>query len=174
MSAFESRATVLGGRMAAVVGLTTAGSAPFWVHQLPEVAGKPAGAFLLPMFYAPLFLVGLGYPVGGLAAGLILPVCNNWLLGLPIQSASFRYGIELAVFTGTATVFWSRTQRKWLVGILAFGAGRSGIFLYELTGATGRFPAQALEHLTSSFLRAIPGLLVLAIFGVVAARVREL
>jgi len=71
---------------------------PFIIHFIPAFGNVPAGAVLLPMFYAPLIaLIFFRAHVGFLTA-LLAPTINYLITGNPLYSLIAPITIELTAF----------------------------------------------------------------------------
>lgn len=80
------------------VGLAAALALPYLVHLLP-VAGPPAGARLLPIFYASLVLLLRGAPLPAILVAFVTPHLNAALTGMPAGLMLPTLVVELPVFT---------------------------------------------------------------------------
>ena len=129
---------------------------PFLVHLFPAVGKTPLGAFLLPIFYAPLAAIFLCHPLVSVFAGLLVPYINYLLTGQPALPVAASLSVELSLFSITLLYFNRRkTSNSWVV-LAAFGLARLGS---ALVGAlTGGF---SLLGWLSGIVYALPGLLIL-------------
>lgn len=146
---------------------------PVMVHLLPLTGNVPAGARLLPIFYAPLLGVLLGRPAAALTAALLAPVSNNLLTGMPAPALLPTLTTELVLFTGMALLLVKRPR----LAILAPLAWLAAHYLAPLLlGAASALPGLAgLGGASSTPLPALlgtawPGLLALAAIGWAAGR----
>jgi hypothetical protein len=85
------------------VGLAVALALPFLVHLLP-VSGAPAGARLLPIFYAGLLLLLRGAPLPAIAVAFVAPHLNAALTGMPAGLMLPTLAVELPAFTAAMLV----------------------------------------------------------------------
>ena len=109
--------------------ITAALAMPFLFHLLPPVTilGTPAGAVMLPMFYAPLVAAAWRMkPLAG--AALALPLLNLLLAGRPDPATAFILTFEVALFMLAA---WNRDKLKlpaWTTGAAAYLAAKAASF----------------------------------------------
>ncbi len=86
------------------LGLGIALTLPFLVHVLPSTGGPPAGARLLPIFFASLVLVLRGAPWAALAVAALAPLLNRLVTGMPAGPMLPTLLLELTVFTALLIV----------------------------------------------------------------------
>ncbi|MFA5595764.1 MAG: hypothetical protein WDA15_10825 [Trueperaceae bacterium] len=146
---------------------------PVMVHLLPLSGHVPAGARLLPIFYAPLLGVLLGRPAAALTAALLAPLLNHLLTGMPAPSLLPTMTTELVLFSGLALLLAKRPHLAFLAPLAWLAAH---YLAPSLLGALSALPGLArFGGATSSALPALlatawPGMLVLAIIGWAAGR----
>jgi hypothetical protein len=146
------------------VGLVAALALPYLVHLLPADGGTPAGARLLPIFYAGLVLALRGAAVPAMAVAVLAPLLNRALTGMPSGPMLPTLMTELVVFTVVmvAAVRFAPRIAPYL-GPVAY-----------LVGATIARPlllpaAEPLDTLTSTLPVAWVGLVMLLAVGIIAS-----
>lgn len=133
---------------------------PLLVHLFPPIGKTPLGAFLLPIFYAPLVAVLLCHPLVSIFAGLVVPYINYLLTGHPVLPFAAALSVELTLFSITLLFFNRRktSTSSWVVVPTAFGLAKVGSAL--IGGLAGGF---SLLGGLSGLVYALPGLLVLVL-----------
>ncbi len=133
---------------------------PLLVHLFPPIGHTPLGAFLLPIFYAPLVAVLLFHPLVSIFAGLAVPYINYFLTGQPVLPVAAGLSVELTLFSITLLYFNRRktSTSSWIVVLTAFGIAKVGSAL--LGALVGSF---SLLGWLSGLVHAVPGLLVLVL-----------
>lgn len=121
------------------------------------------GQILLPMHIPVLmsgFLCGLPY---ALFCGLILPLLNFVLTGMPpIYPVGLSMMLELATYGAVTALLYSLTKKNVIVSLVgAMIAGRivMGIANMILFGMAGK-PYGFSVFLTSAFVTALPGIII--------------
>lgn len=151
---------------AAALGLSVL--LPLLVHLLPNAGGAPAGARLLPIFYAPLLAALLRRPGAALTAALLAPACNHLLTGLPAAALLPSLTTELLLFTGLALLLATRPRlallapAAWLVAHYLAPAALAALALLPGLAAPG---GAAPPPLASVLATAWPGLVALLALG---------
>lgn len=109
--------------------VTAALAMPFLFHLLPPITilGAPAGAVMLPMFYAPLVAAAWRLRlVTGIA--LALPLINLLLIGRPDPATAFILTFEVGLFL---LVAWNRDKLRlpsWTTGAAAYLIAKAASF----------------------------------------------
>jgi membrane-associated HD superfamily phosphohydrolase len=131
---------------------------PMLVHLLPAVGKTPLGAFLLPIFYAPLAAIFLFHPLVSIFAGLVVPYLNYVLTGQPALPVAASLSVELLLFS-ISMLFFNRRKisNSWVVPA-AFGIAKLGSGLVAVL--IGGF---SLSAWFSGVFYGLPGLLVLVL-----------
>lgn len=139
---------------------------PFLVHLLPSWDDSPLGAHLLPIFYAPLgalFLGRMGIAVG---VSVLAPWVNHLLTGQPPVPMAVVLCFQLVIFSLLGAVFLRRRIPALLTGPAAYaGALLASCCLGSLLQLTGSPFPLALAAFAGILLKAVPGLLILALIG---------
>jgi hypothetical protein len=150
------------------VGLGVALALPFLVHLLPATSGPPAGARLLPIFFASLVLVLRGAPLAALAVAAMAPLLNRIVTGMPAGPMLPTLLLELTVFTALLIVAVRLAPR-----IAPFLAPVAYLVAATLAGSVLASSAVSLDVLVSTVSISWPGLVMLLAVGALAGRGRE-
>ncbi len=154
----------------AVVGLALL---PFLVHFLPLSNDTPLGARLLPIFYAPL-LAALYWRIGiAVSLAALVPWISHMLMGHPEPGMAGLLMVELLLFVLWILVLASWLGPRWWMGPAAYLLTKplSGILLILLRELL--VPIAYMDHLTGAVTRSWPGLIALAIIGMLALQFRN-
>lgn len=153
-----------------VSALALSAALPVLVHLLPVTGGMPAGARLLPIFFAPLIAALMGRPAAALTAALLAPFVNHLLTGMPVAAALPNITMQLLVFTGVAVLL--ALPRRPLLALLAPVAYLvayylSPVLLTLLSAVPGldNLAGGSVRPLLSVLDSAWPGLLALLAVG---------
>ena len=143
----------------------------FLVHLIPPHNGTPVGAYLLPMFYAPLIAVAFYGLRVGLITGILAPVLNYALLGNPRPELIAGLTLELTIFAVAAWYLMSYKRFNIVSAPLAY-------ILAKVVAATVMIvlPFANTTSITTFFnglVNAIPGILVLLAVNIVITRLKE-
>ncbi len=141
---------------------------PVLVHQLPLAGNVPAGARLLPMFYAPFVAAVFFRPRVGIIAGLLAPVINHLFTGFPAWPIVGLLSTELVCFALFAAILLRLPVVQWLAASLSYLAAKvvSGTLLALFPGWLP--DQQPVEFALTSIRNGWPGILVLTVPGIVA------
>lgn len=150
------------------LGLGIALALPFLVHVLPTAGGPPAGARLLPIFFASLVLVLRGAPWAALAVAALAPLLNRLVTGMPAGPMLPTLLLELTVFTALLIVAVRLAPRiaRFLAPVAYLGAA-------TLAGSVLTSSAISLDALASTISIAWPGLVMLLAVGALAGSGRQ-
>jgi hypothetical protein len=134
---------------------------PVLVHLVPFSGSAPLGAYLLPMFIAPL--VGAYYisPVGLMVAALAAPLLNHVLTGMPSQPTMYLLMGELAIFSLLLSWSVKRDWRFFGISALAFFAAKCLIYVPSTVLLGGEISLSQFGNFLSGLLVALPGMLIL-------------
>ena len=162
MTAALTRPTVriaLGTGAALAAGLTL----PYLVHLFPLEAGPPAGARLLPIFVAVVFIALRMGAAPVLAVALAQPLLNRTVTGMPEGAMVGTLTAEL-VLVGAALLALRRFAPK----AAPFAAAPAYLLAAALVNAvaTGQGP---LATWAFAFSFQLPGLALLVVTGLAAA-----
>lgn len=141
--------------------LAVAGLLPFLVHLLPWPGHRPLGVYVLPVFWTTFIAVYFRGAVLGLLVGLVTPVINLLLTGLPVSTAIGSMSLEIAFFVLAAAWLAGRWPGFRFTAPLAWvvGKGLAITIQYFIPAfAETEFPWQ---HLARSTQNGLAGLAVL-------------
>ena len=130
---------------------------PILVHLIPFSGATPLGAYLLPMFIAPLAAAFYLSPVGLVMAALLAPVINHALTGMPAAAILPGMMAELALFS--LIVWWLVQKRPGMAGASVLAVISSKLAVWMVGWLLGSSVSFGL--FLSGILNAIPGLLAL-------------
>ena len=130
---------------------------PILVHLIPFSGATPLGAYLLPMFIAPLVAAFYLSPVGLVLAALLAPVINHALTGMPAAAILPGIMVELALFS--LIVWWLIKKRPGMVGASVLAVVLSKLTVWMTGWLMGS--SVSFNLFLSGIRNAIPGLLVL-------------
>ena len=145
--------------------VATAWLVPFLVHLIPWAGPRPIGVHLLPIFWTTFVAVYWYGALPGLAIGLVAPVANALVTGLPAWSALGAISLELALFVGVAATLVVRWPGFWAAAPLAWLAAKAGVILLQWVAVTSGNGEPPLAHWVRSTQNGLVGLGVLAVIG---------
>lgn len=134
---------------------------PIIVHVIPFSGSQPLGAYLLPMFIAPLVAAFYVSPVGLVLAALFAPLINSALTGMPQAPILYFVTSELIIFS--LLVFWFVQKEKVFPGFsaLAFLLAKLVVMLPKILILSGGLTFSAIGQNLTGLTVAIPGILFL-------------
>ena len=97
---------------------------PFLVHLVPWAGERPLGAYVLPMFWAPLVAAYFYGRWAAVGVGLFAPAVNLAVTGLPAAGMLGMLSVEIGLFAILATGAIARWPRFVLTAPLAYGAAK--------------------------------------------------
>jgi hypothetical protein len=137
---------------------------PVLVHLIPWAGPRPIGAYLLPVFWPTFIAVYFYGALPGLAVGLVSPLVNLALTGLPSLSSVGLMGLEVALFVGFAAVLVTRWPAFWFAAPAAWLAGKAALIGGQALLAAG--PAEPpLAHWLRSTENGLVGIGMLAVIN---------
>ena len=143
--------------------LTLAGMVllPILVHLIPFSGPFPLGAYLLPMFIAPLIAAFYVSPVGLILAALFAPIINNILTGMPQPPMLYFVTSELIVFS--ILVFWIVRKEKTFLGFsaLAVLVAKLAVMVPKILILNGGFDLPIVGQNLAGLAISMPGILIL-------------
>lgn len=150
-----------------VVILAAALALPFLIHLIPTNSGIPMGAYLLPMFYAPLVALLLyGIRIAFLTA-LLAPGVNLLITGSPDWYFGLVLTLELLCFT--LATFWLIKKRvKWIAVPLGFLLAKT--LSAALISIWGIFQVSSVDYFLSSVSTGIWGIFALLMIHLLVLR----
>ena len=134
---------------------------PIIVHLIPFSGPQPLGAYLLPMFIAPLVAAFYVSPVGLILAAILAPVINNALTGMPQAPMLYFVTGELIVFS--MIVFWIVQKKKIFLGFsaLAFLVAKLVVMVPGILILNGEFNLSVFGQNLAGLAISIPGIMIL-------------
>lgn len=138
---------------------------PFLIHLVPWTGARPLGVYVLPVFWTTFIAVYFYGALPGLAIGLVTPLVNLALTGLPAFRMAGFMGMEVALFVAMAAPLVGRWPGFWFSAPLAWiGAKTLALALQFLIPAFG-YTGNPVIHLGRSTQNALVGLAVLAVIN---------
>lgn len=138
---------------------------PFLVHLVPWAGPRPLGVYVLPVFWTTFVAVYFYGAFVGLAIGLVTPLVNLALTGLPAAAAVGSMGLEVAFFVLAVALVTDRWPGFWFSAPLAWFAAKAlaigGLFLLTTSGSA----EPLLAHLVRSTENGLAGLGVLTVIN---------
>ncbi len=150
-----------------VVLLGLSVTVPFLIHLFPIWGALPLGAYLLPMFYAPLLAALFCRIHVGVVVCLFGPWLNMQLTGQPESTFAILLTAQLLVFYVLlkGLTFRGRSQRQWYFGPLSFLATKGLIMVLLLIFPTFLTRISPFEFFLNSTIYAFPGLVIISLIG---------
>lgn len=145
---------------------------PMLVHLVPVPVGAPAGARLLPIFYAPLVAVILFDVWVGIAASLAGPTLNHWITGMPAQPMVVLLTAELLCFSIVVALLHRRSTQLWWIAPVAYILGKAVAWLVVGLLPLGPASLTPAAYL-ASLVVALPGLGLLALLGLLVQQLES-
>ena len=139
---------------------------PFLVHLLPWGGARPLGVYVLPVFWTTFLAVYFHGALIGLAVGLVAPLVNIALTGLPALRMAGNMGMEVAFFVGVAALLAGRWPAFWLAAPLAWVAAKALAIGVQFLVPAFEYAGQPAQHLLRSTQNGLAGLAVLAAINV--------
>lgn len=143
---------------------------PVLVHLVPWEGARPLGVYVLPIFWTTFIAIYFYGALPGLAIGLVAPVVNLAVTGLPAFRMAGFMGLEVALFVAVAAPLVARWPGFWLAAPVAWIAAKTlALALQFLIPAFG-YTGNPVTHLGRSAQNGLAGLAVLAVINVLLAR----
>jgi hypothetical protein len=142
--------------------LVAAGLVPFLVHLLPWSGHRPLGVYVLPVFWTTFLAVYFRGALTGMLVGLVTPLINLLVTGLPVSLTVGSMSLEVIFFVLGASWLVRRWPGLMLVAPLAWVAAKGlaiGVQYFIPAFAEAEYPWQ---HLARSTQNGLAGLVVLA------------
>ncbi len=134
---------------------------PFLVHLIPWAGPRPLGVYVLPVFWTTLAAVYFYGALAGLAVGLVTPLVNLALTGLPAAAAAGAMGFEAAFFVLGAALMISRRPAFWFTAPLVWVAAKALTIAVQLLVPAFHYTGQPWPHLLRATENGLAGLGVL-------------
>jgi hypothetical protein len=138
---------------------------PFLVHLIPWGGARPLGVYVLPIFWTTFLAVYFYGALPGLAIGLVTPLLNLALTGLPALRMAGNMGMEVAFFVGAAAWLAGRWPAFWLAAPLAWVAAKALAITVQFLVPAFEYSGQPLQHLMRSTQNGLAGLGVLLVIN---------
>jgi len=139
---------------------------PFLVHLIPWGGARPLGVYVLPVFWTTFLAVYFYGALPGLAIGLVAPLVNIALTGLPALRMAGNMGMEIAFFVGAAAWLAGRWPAFWLTAPLAWVAAKALAIAVQFIVPAFGYSGLPGPHLLRSTQNGLAGLAVLAAINV--------
>lgn len=134
---------------------------PFLVHLIPFSGSQPLGAYLLPMFIAPLVAAVYVSPVGLALAAIAAPLLNHALTGMPALPGLYPLMAVLVLFSLFISLAIKRGWRFLGISTVAFLFAKLIVFAPAELLLKGSITLQPFQGYLTGLTVALPGLLVL-------------
>ncbi len=143
---------------------------PILVHLIPFSGDIPLGAYLLPMFIAPLAAAFYLSPIGLVIASLIGPLLNHYLTGMPTQAMLPSIILELLFFS--LMVSYVVRNKSGFIGMAALAFIFAKLTRTIVIGSlsTGVLSLATFTPLAKGLMIALPGLLILTVVEIFLIR----
>jgi hypothetical protein len=136
---------------------------PFLFHLVPGIGGPGMGMRWLPMYYAPIIASICFRPHVSIMPGILSPVINHALFGMPSEAVLPGMVFELASLSMVLALMHRRMKvRGWHV--VPLFAGIRFLSLFFWAGAGSACSVKLLASLAASW----PGVVVLAVLVEIA------
>jgi len=142
--------------------LAAAWLVPVLVHLVPWSGPRPLGVCLLPVFWTTFVAVYFYGALPGLAVGLVTPVINLLLTGLPALAAVGSMSFEVAGFALGASLLVARWPRFRFSAPLAYVAAKAAVIAIRFVVPVFGETENPLHHFARSMQNGAAGLAVLA------------
>ncbi len=141
---------------------------PFLVHFLPSAGVVPMGARLLPIFYAPLLAAIFFHPAVGIVAGVVAPLLNHTLTGMPESGMVVILIVELTIFSVVMQHLNYRWPKFGGFAPFAFLMAKVASLLVLILIPINFIAAPPMQFFLASLRSAVPGMAILLAINLVA------
>jgi hypothetical protein len=162
VSGFRSQVSPLKWREGAVL-VATAWLVPFLIHLLPWAGSRPLGVYLLPVYWTTFVALYFRGALPGLAIGLVAPLINLVVTGLPALESVGMMSLEIAFFVAVAALLVRRWPGFWFAAPLAWVAAKAGSVAAEIL--LSPHAGEPWAHLLRSSQNGLAGLGVLTLIN---------
>ena len=137
---------------------------PFLIHLFPTIGEVPAGARLLPMFYAPLIAAIFLDVHIAVIVGLFSPILNFLFRQHPDPQRLFLITFQLVVFSVMVSIVQKKWKNFWGTALISYcGAVVAAVFMTVLS-----LPVlPEAEAIISAALLGLPGIAVITLLNIV-------
>ncbi len=137
---------------------------PVLFHLIPFSGEVPIGAMLLPIFYAPFVGIVLCRPRVGIIAGLLAPVVNSVITGMPAPDVVMMLTIEMAIFTILSSAVYSRWRNFIATAPLSYLAAKFlSSVIFGIVPSFAGAQASGMAFFLRSVFTGLPGIVMLLI-----------
>jgi hypothetical protein len=154
----------IGWREATILTVV-AGLVPFLIHLIPWSGPRPLGVYTLPIFWTTYLAVYFYGALPGLAIGLVTPLMNLALTGLPAFRMAGMMGMEVALFVGVAALLAARWPGFWFSAPLAWVVAKACAIAIQFLIPAFEYAGSPLAHLGRSAQNGLAGLGMLAVIN---------
>jgi len=145
--------------------LVVAGLVPFLVHLVPWSGHRPLGVHLLPVFWTTFLAVYFRGALLGLLIGLVTPVLNLALTGLPALPMTGSMALEVVLFVLMAALLVGRWPNFRLAAPVAWVVAKAAAITLQFFLPALGDAGQPLPHLARSTQNGLTGLAVLVVIN---------
>jgi hypothetical protein len=138
---------------------------PLLVHLIPWTGTRPLGVYLLPVFWTTLVAVYFYGARVGLAVGLVTPLMNLALTGLPAWPMVGTMGLEVAAFALVAAFLVRRWPGFWFAAPVAWVAAKALTIAVQWVLPAFHYADQPWSHLLRSTANGFTGLGMLTVIN---------
>jgi len=138
---------------------------PFLVHLIPWGGARPLGVYVLPVFWTTFLAVYFYGALPALAIGLVAPLVNLALTGLPALRSAGLMGLEVGLFVGAAAWLTGRWPAFWLAAPLAWVLAKALALAVQFLVPAFDYAGEPWSHLLRSTQNGLAGLAVLAVIN---------
>jgi hypothetical protein len=146
--------------------LAAAWLVPVLVHVIPWDGDRPLGVYLLPVFWMTFVALYFHGALLGLLVGLVTPIANLLVTGLPAAKSVGMMSLEVAFFAVIAAWAVARWPNSRLTAPLAYVLAKAAAIMVEFVVPAFGETENPLAHLARSTQNGLAGLAVLAVINV--------
>jgi hypothetical protein len=143
---------------------------PFVVHMVPWQGARPAGVYLLPVFWTAFVAVYFDGVAIGLLVALVTPAVNLLLSGLPAADVLGTMTIELVGYVFMSAWMVRRWPGFWLAAPLAYLPAKAVAIAVEWVVPALHDARNPLTHFKDSLANGVAGLGVLLFINLALVR----
>lgn len=150
--------------------LTAAVLIPLLIHLIPAINGQPAGAYLLPIFYAPLIAVLFFRFHTAIITAVFSPIINYLITNNPHFQIVQMMMLQLAVFV-TILYFINKIDKIRLLSAVVSYTLTMAALLIILSIVPSMLPGKdTFSFIIDSILTGIPGIIIIASINITAVK----
>jgi hypothetical protein len=138
---------------------------PFLVHLLPWSGARPAGVYLIPVFWTAFVAVYFGSTFTALAVALAMPVANLIGTGLPALDWVGPMSLELVAYVMVASILVHHWPRFWLAAPVAYVPAKAIAIAIQWFSPIGHDGREPLNHLVNATVNGLAGLAILTLIN---------